>query len=73
MQKQTHKNRLRELRNEKCLKLYEVSTVVKADPSTVHRWETGQSAVPDTAKFALAELYGVTISHLMGWDEELAA
>ena len=63
-------NRLRELREEFGYKLYDVATRLRADPSTIHRWEQGRSPVPDEAKFALSELYGVTIAHLMGWPEE---
>lgn len=45
---------------------------LKVDQSTVWRWEkTGR--VPDDRKFQLAEMYGVTVSYLMGWAEEVAA
>lgn len=63
-------NRLRELRKAADTKLYEVAAVVRADTSTIHRWETGQSPIPDESKAQLAELFGVTRAYLMGWDED---
>lgn len=38
---------------------------------TVYRWERGETQIPDDAKLALADMFGgVTVSHLMGWDDE---
>jgi transcriptional regulator with XRE-family HTH domain len=37
---------------------------------TVYRWETGQSGIPDSSKFALADLFGVSVPWLMGWENE---
>lgn len=69
MQKQSVQNRMRELRKQHGLKLYDVAALVRRDTATVHRWETGEtSTVPDDAKRALAERYGVSVDHLMGWD-----
>jgi transcriptional regulator with XRE-family HTH domain len=63
------KNRLRELREARGWKLYDVSVRVRVDPSTVHRWERGESTIPDRIKIALAEFYDVTPGYLMGWDD----
>lgn len=68
MQKEAPTNRLRELRLQRELRLYDISAVVRRDPATVHRWETGGSQVPDDVKLELAHLYDVTVDHLMGWD-----
>jgi transcriptional regulator with XRE-family HTH domain len=68
MQRELPENRLRELREAKDLKLYDIAAFVRADPSTVWRWENNGS-VPDSVKLALAEFYGVTPAYLMGWDE----
>lgn len=66
-------NRLKELRDQQDLKLYDISALVRVDPATVHRWETGDTrTVPDDAKFAMAKLYGVSVEYLMGWDREAA-
>jgi transcriptional regulator with XRE-family HTH domain len=37
---------------------------------TVYRWETGGSGIPDSSKFALAEMFGVSVPWLMGWEDE---
>ena len=63
-------NRLRELRQNHGLKLYDISARFRVEPSTVNRWETGRSAVPDASKLDLADLYGVTVAYLMGWPEQ---
>lgn len=74
MQKQAGKNRLRALRTERGLKLYDVAAAVRADPATIHRWETGATrTIPDDTKLALAEFYGVPVPYLMGWDNDRAA
>jgi DNA-binding transcriptional regulator YiaG len=37
---------------------------------TVYRWESGESQIPDATKLVLADMFGVTVAHLMGWDRE---
>jgi transcriptional regulator with XRE-family HTH domain len=71
MQSQLPANRLRELREARDLKLYDLAARFRVDPSTVYRWETVR--VPDEAKLQLAEFYGVTVAYLMGWPEKVAA
>lgn len=66
-------NRLRELRIAHGLKLYEVAGIVGRDQSTVYRYERGLTPIPDDAKRALMQHYGVTAEHLMRWDSEQAA
>jgi transcriptional regulator with XRE-family HTH domain len=73
MQRQLPRNRLRELREARDLKLYDIAARYRKDPSTVHRWESGHSIVPDEIKLDLAAFYGVTVAHLMGWPETVAA
>jgi transcriptional regulator with XRE-family HTH domain len=63
-------NRLRELREARGLKLYDISAAVRADPGTISRWERGLSDIPDETKLELAKFFGVTRAHLMGWDDE---
>jgi DNA-binding transcriptional regulator YiaG len=36
---------------------------------TVYRWEIGESGVPDASKLALAELFGVSVAWVMGWED----
>lgn len=72
MQKQVPPNRLRELRELKGLARYDVSAHVRVDPTTVYRWERGDSPIPDDQKLALAELLGVSRAYLMGWEAEAA-
>lgn len=66
-------NRLRELREARGLKLYDISAAIRVDPGTVSRWERGISPIPDEAKLQLAEFFDVTRPYLMGWDEPAAA
>ncbi len=73
MQRPIPPNRLRELRQERDLKLYDIAARYRKDPSTVMRWESGHSMVPDEIKLDLASFYGVTVAHLMGWPESVAA
>lgn len=73
VQRQPPPNRLRELRQKHNLKLHEVSTLVGRGESVVWRYEKGLTAVPDDAKLKLAAHFGVSVEHLMGWDQEEAA
>lgn len=73
VQSQLPPNRLRELRESRALKRYDIAALVRFDPATVYRWEVGLSPVPDEVKLELAKHYGVTIEHLMGWDGAEAA
>jgi hypothetical protein len=36
--------------------------------STIERWETSKTRIPDERKLELAEILAVTPSELMGWD-----
>ncbi len=66
-------NRLRELRRAADLKLYDLSAQLRVDTSTISRWEKGSGPIPDPAKLALAEIFGVSVAHLMGWEQHEAA
>ena len=69
----TARNRLRELRKDRELKLFELASIVKRDQSVYARYEREDVQIPDDAKLALAAFYGVTVEYLMGWDREQAA
>lgn len=68
-------NRLAELRRGAGFKLYDIASKLRVDPSTVYRWERGDTTMPDSHKLTLARLYGVSPAYLMGWDspEDVAA
>ena len=66
-------NRVRELRVARELKQYDLAAELRVDQSTVARWERNVGSIPDEKKLALAELFGVSVEHLMGWDREQAA
>jgi transcriptional regulator with XRE-family HTH domain len=36
---------------------------------TVRRWETGRTSIPDRHKFALADMFGVSVLYLLAWDD----
>lgn len=38
------------------------------DTTTLYRWETGRQPIPDEDKHSLAELFGVTVAWMMGWE-----
>ena len=51
------------------MKQVHVAAYLDKDQSTVYRYETGQTPIPDHVKLQLAQLLGVTRAQLMGWDE----
>lgn len=63
-------NRLREMREQAGLKVYDIAAMVRRDPSTVLAWERSESQVPDQIKLQLAAYYNVTAAYLMGWEDE---
>lgn len=75
MQRRLPPNRLRELReaHDPPLKPYDIAARYRVDPSTVARWESGRTPVPDHIKLDLAAFYGVTPAYLAGWPEQVAA
>lgn len=62
-------NRLRGLRTGRGLSLASLAELVGVHESTVSRWESGESGIPDPRKQQLAEMFDVSVSYLMGWDE----
>lgn len=37
---------------------------------TIANWESGRSRIPDARLAELAQFFGVTRAHLMGWDDD---
>jgi transcriptional regulator with XRE-family HTH domain len=62
-------NRLTQLRKAAGLERYDIAAKLRVDQSTVYRWERG-GTIPDDRKKQLADLLGVSIAHLMGWDDD---
>lgn len=60
---------MRVLREAAKLSRVKFAQVLDVDPSTIYRWETEQSPIPDEKKEMAAEYFGVTVAHLMGWNE----
>lgn len=63
-------NRLRELRKSSGLKRAQIAAHVDRDPQTLWRWERREMQIPDEAKEKLADLFGVSIAWLMGWEPD---
>ena len=61
-------NRIKDLRRAANMSLEQVAERFGVDPSTVHRWETGEIEMTSRRMLELAGLFGVTPGALMGWD-----
>lgn len=61
-------NRLRKYRQARGLTSRELSLRLDVTESTIERWETSKTRIPDERKLELAKLLDVTPSELMGWD-----
>jgi transcriptional regulator with XRE-family HTH domain len=63
-------NRLLELYENAAMRRSEVAALCKVGERSVYRWERGEVAIPDEHKLALAQFFGVSPEHLMGWDRQ---
>ena len=62
-------NRLKELRKAKKLTQKEMALELHTPLRTYQRWENGESQIkPDKAQ-QLADFFGVSIAHLLGYDD----
>lgn len=62
-------NRLKELRKAKKLTQQELAEKTDIPYRTLQRWENGENQIkPDKAK-KLADFFGVSIAHLLGYDD----
>lgn len=65
-------NRLRDLREQRSVRVIDVASACGVYPSTVARWEDG--LIPQQHLPRVADLLGVSVPFLAGWvDEERAA
>lgn len=62
-------NRLRELRGLRQLRLADLAEELGVSIRTVNRWERAERPIPDAQKVRLAEIFGVSVSWLMCWDD----
>lgn len=63
-------NRIEALRNASGLSRAGVADRLAVTERTVYRWERGETSIPDDKKLALAQLFGgVSVIHMMGWEE----
>jgi transcriptional regulator with XRE-family HTH domain len=63
-------NRIGELRVASDMRRVDIAAHVGVDTMTLYRWEKGMQPIKDEAKFILAELFGVSVPWLMGWDDD---
>ena len=63
-------HRLRYLRRAQGVTLAAVAERIGVTEATAEAWERRQRGIPDHQKVRLAAIFGVTVSFLMGWDEE---
>ena len=61
-------NRIGDLLRENDVSRRRVAKEIGVHPTTVGRWESGISPIPDFRKQQLAELFGVSVPYLMGWE-----
>lgn len=62
-------NRLRKLREKHGLELFDVAALIRRSTDMVRRYEDGRSEPPLDVLRILAARYGVSVEHLLGWDE----
>lgn len=68
MHTQVPRNRLKELRLEKGLKLIDIAYHVRVDTSTVNRWQ--DRVIPHEHLAAVAALLDVSVPYLAGWSDQ---
>lgn len=63
-------NRIEALREEAGVSRVELAVLCGMGEATIRRWERGETSIPDEAKLVIANRFGVSPEHLMGWDRE---
>lgn len=63
-------NRIARLRDAAGMVQSELARRLGVDVSTISRYERGEIKIPDERKLQMGTLFGVSVSHLMGWDDE---
>lgn len=62
-------NRLKELRKEKKLTQKELAEKTDIPYRTLQRWENGESQIKPDKSQKLADFFGVSIAHLLAYDD----
>jgi DNA-binding transcriptional regulator YiaG len=62
-------NRIKELRERDGISKCELGVLLNVGEATIMRYEAYGSHIPDVYKAILADRFGVSIAHLMCWDE----
>jgi len=63
-------NRIAHLIQRDGVKPVEVAAHCGVDQSTLYRWRTAATPIPDGQKFKLARYFKVSVPFLMGWDDD---
>ena len=61
-----HKNRIRDLREDKDLKQKDIAELLKVHQTTYSDYELGRLNIPIAALHTLADYYGVSVDYLLG-------
>lgn len=63
-------NRLKRLRQAAGQTQRDIGDLLGVDQASAARYENGLVAIPDERKLILAAHFGVTVGHLMGWEDD---
>ena len=64
-------NRLKELRKEKKLSQKEIAQEMSISEKTLSRWENGESQIKQEKAKQLADIFGVSVGYLLGYNDNL--
>jgi len=64
-------NRLKELRQEKKLSQKEIAKEMSISEKTLSRWENGESQIKQEKAKQLADIFGVSVGYLLGYNDNL--
>ena len=62
-------NRLKELRQEKKLSQKEIADLLEVSEKTISRWEKGENVIKSDKAQQLADYFGVSVGHLLGYED----
>ena len=63
-------NRLKELRQEKKLSQKEIADLLEVSEKTISRWEKGENAIKSDKAQQLADIFGVSVGYLLGFNND---
>ena len=64
-------HRLKELRKEKKLSQKEIAKEMSISEKTLSRWENGESQIKQEKAKQLADIFGVSVGYLLGYNDNL--